>query len=363
MISKIKMLTDTEKVRLHRRIEPDQQIRWGVWGPGAISHKLADAMEVVHDGYVLAIGSRSLERAQKWAAEHHTERSYGSKEELAADKDIDIIYVASPMSSHYEDCKLFLEAGHSVLCEKTVTLNLEQLMELLEIAQKNGCFFMEALWSRFLPAANEAVRVIDEGMIGDIRVLRASFNIGTPFDSDSRLFNPDLGGGSLLDLGVYPVAVTLSFLGGKVRRLSSEAYIGPTGVDHDFNAILSYDDAYAELSAGVDQPEPLICNIIGTKGRLELKDPFNAVEEIQVFDMYGNQIHYYHWGHEKNGFEYQIRASQQMLREGRLWHPDWSWQHSIHSMAIMDSFRRQWGMLFPGENPSALGNYLDYPTL
>lgn len=363
MIPKIVMDMSPDNIRLGREFPADQPIRWGVWGPGNISHKFAEALEVVHDGYVLAIGSRHLEHAEAWAARHGTERAYGSIEALAADQDIDIVYVASPMSAHYEDCKVLLEAGHSILCEKTVTLNLGQLMELLQLAQDNRCFFMEAMWSRFLPAANEGVRVVEEGIIGDVKVLRASFNIGTPFDPNSRLFDPELGGGTLLDLGVYPIAVTLSFLGGDVKNLQAEAYIGPTGVDHDFNALLAYDHAYAALSAGVDQPEPLVCNIVGTKGRLELVDPFNGVEEVKAFDMYGNQIHYYHWGHEKNGFEYQIRASQEMLREGRLWHPDWSWQHSIHSMALMDSCRRQWGMLYPDEDEAMLGDYASSPSL
>ena len=363
MIHSITMQEREGRPRLNRDFHPDHHIRWGVWGPGAISHKFADALDVVHDGYVLAIGSRHLDHAQAWASQHHAPRAYGSLADLAADNDVDIVYVASPMSAHYEDCKRLLEAGRSVLCEKAVTLNLEQLLDLLRIAEANGCFFMEAMWTRFLPTVQEAVRVLNDGMIGELRIVRASFNMETPFNPESRLFDPRLGGGALLDVGIYPLAMALIFMGDRVQKIHTEAVIGPTGVDHNHDILLSYADGYAALAAGVSQPEPIVCDVIGTRGRLHLHDPFNGCEEIRAYNEYGHEIHHFHWGHERNGFEFEIRAVHHALKQGQIWHDDWSWQHSIASMAIMDSCRREWEMSFPGEKADALGNYLEIPQI
>ncbi len=179
-----------------------RKYRWGVIGTGRIARSFCEALQGCHDAQLYAVGSRSKEKAEAFAAEFGFEKSYGSYSELAADDNIDAVYIATPMSSHFGDAMLCIENGRNVLCEKTVTLNCGQLEELLSAAKEKGVFFMEAMWMKCRPTYLKAMEWLREGRIGRVEYMKADFCNFIPYDPKDRLFSPDCGGGALLDLAV-----------------------------------------------------------------------------------------------------------------------------------------------------------------
>lgn len=211
---------------------------WGIMATGKIAHTFAKAVNFTEGAKLYACASRNAEKATEFAAQYGAEKSYGSYEELVADKDIDVIYIATPMSCHYENVKLCFEHGKNVLCEKSITINSVQLRELIGIAKEKKLFFMEAMWTKCLPAFRKAKEWVDEGRIGTIKAIRADFSNAVEFNPEDRLFRPELGGGALLDLSVYPLSFITSFLGFEPKEIHSAVNIDRLGVDMDEAVIM-----------------------------------------------------------------------------------------------------------------------------
>ena len=214
-------------------------IRWGVIGPGIIATGFAEAMQWVEGGTITAVASRSAERAEAFGDRFDIPTRYGDYDALAADPDVDVVYVATPHSRHEADTIGLLRAGKHVLCEKPFALNARQAARMAEEARSRGLFLMEAIWSRFLPAYRSLVEVIGEGRIGEPLLVEADFGFRRPVDPAHRHFAPELGGGALLDLGIYPIQLCTLVLG-PIERVVADGVVGETGVDEVVTALLHH---------------------------------------------------------------------------------------------------------------------------
>lgn len=290
-------------------------INWGIMATGKIAHTFAKAVLSVSDAKLYACASRTAEKSAEFGKLYGAEKSYGSYEELAADPNVDIIYVASPMSCHFENVKLCFEHGKNVLCEKSITVNTSQLEELTAIAKKKNLFFMEAMWMKCMPSFMKAKEWFAAGKIGDIKAIRADFSNLVEYDPADRLFRADLGGGALLDLGVYPISFITAFLGYEPKRISAEVNIGH-GVDMDEAVIFKYENAYASMVAGFDIENDNRAVIVGTEGRIAFDPWYFCTDTVRLYDGDNKLVEESITPHLCNGYEYEILEAQRCLAEG-----------------------------------------------
>lgn len=319
-----------------------KKINWGIIGTGRIARSFASALTSIDEACCYAVASRNSENAKSFASKFGFQTYFGGYSSLALCPDIDIVYIATPMSCHYENAKLCLENGKNVLCEKTVTLNYAQAEELVRLARVKNLFFMEAMWTRFMPAYITAKQWATDGSIGSVQLVKAEFCNNLPFDANDRLFRRELGGGALLDLGVYPIALALDFLGGSPDSVVSYARYGKTDVDYDMSALLKYKNAYASLSAGFDMYSINSADIIGTNGRITLGDWFFTSTRVKMFDGNGKLVRDISSPHRHNGYEYEIIECNRALLAGEKESPLHTAGQMLDVMRIIDECRRQW---------------------
>jgi predicted dehydrogenase len=255
-------------------------IRWGIVGPGRIAEKVVGDFKHVPNATAIASASRSLERAQDFAARHGLPRAYGSYQELIEDKDVDVLYIATPHPQHHAIALAAIEAGKAVLVEKSFTATVAGAQEVIDAARKRGVFAMEAMWTRFQPAIVTARKLIAHGVIGEVRQVQADLGVDRRYDPTDRLYNPDLGGGAMLDLGVYVVSFAQHFLG-VPDRVEVSGSLTPTGVDAEAGLLLGYDDGRAAgLMITLRNPTPGAARIHGTKGWIEVPPRFHHPNRI-----------------------------------------------------------------------------------
>ncbi len=257
-------------------------IRWGILGTGNIAGQFAEGLRSLPDARLLAIGSRTKAGAEAFARSFAVPRAYASYEDLVADKDLDAVYVATPNHKHKENSLLALDAGKAVLCEKPFALDAQQTREVIAVARRKGLFCMEAMWMRFLPAITRLRGLLASGAIGDVRLMKADFGIPKPFAADGRFFNPEMGGGAMLNFGVYLVSFA-SLLLGKPFSIASQATLGPTGVDEQSVATLRYTGgALAILTVSLRSYLPCEALVIGTNGEIRIGHPLYRSERFSV---------------------------------------------------------------------------------
>ena len=324
-------------------------VNWAIIGTGRIAHTFATALAGTEGARLYAVGSRTIKKAQEFAEEFGFEKAYGSYDELVKDKKIDVVYIATPMASHYKDTMLCLAAGLNVLCEKSVSLNSRQLDEMLAKAEEKGLFFMEAMWMKCRPVYLKALEWVSEGRIGTPQFVKADFNNLVKYDRNDRLFAPECGGGALLDLTVYPLTLALDFLGQSPKSIEAYAHIGKDGVDLSDTLILKYETAYADISAGFEIPAINRAVIVGDKGSIVFGDWFFCCCEVSLYDDETNLIEKREIPNEVNGYEYEIREVHRCLEEGLRESPLVPHESTKAVMKIMDECRARWGMKFPGE--------------
>jgi predicted dehydrogenase len=327
-----------------------KKYNWGVIGTGRIARSFSYALRGSADSMTYAVASRNNSKAAAFADENGFTKAYGSYAELAADPDIDAVYIATPMTAHFENASLCLSAGKNVLCEKSVTLNSKQLEELLSLADKKGVFFMEAMWTKCLPAYLKAKEWIRAGKIGDVRYVKADFGNTVKYDPNDRLFRPDCGGGALLDLSVYPLTLAADVLGGEPDEIISSAHIGGDGVDLSNSIMLRYNSgSFASTDSSFEIPLRNNAVISGTAGMILFSDWFFCISDVTLFDRNCKPVETFRCPHEINGYEYEIREFQRCLSEGLTDSPLVPHSCTLAVMRIMDECRRQWGMTFPSE--------------
>jgi predicted dehydrogenase len=257
----------------------DRPIRWGFWGTGAIAHAVASDLRRVRGSVLHAVGSRTLPNAERFAAQWGVRKCHAGLEALLDDERIDIVYIASPNDRHAPDSLAVIRAGKAVLCEKPFTLNLAQAEEVVRAAREQRVFCMEAMWTRFIPAVQQAKRWVDLGVLGTIRLMQGSFSYPASA-SQSRLFNRELGGGALLDRGVYLISLA-QYLQGAPRCVRGVASIGETGVDEQSAYQLVYPNgALADFAASLRTRGANEAIVAGDRGTIRLCEPFYRAHRI-----------------------------------------------------------------------------------
>lgn len=312
-------------------------------GPGRIAERFANAMQVTEGGEIRAVASRSMARADSYADRFGVSTRYGSYEDLAADPEVDVVYVATLPSTHLADTLLFLEAGKHVLCEKPFALDVAQARQMADVARSKGLFLMEAMWSRFLPAWRIVVDLVGEGRIGSVRVVEAS--LGFPFPADSRVFDLAGGGGSLLDLGVYPVTLCTAVLG-QPESTAANGVLGSTGVDELCAAVMRHPEgALGLVSSATTVGLPCAGRIAGTGGVIEIPAMVHCPDRITVVS--GRGIEEMDCSFDGDGIRFELDEVHRCLTAGKTESKVVPLDHSIGVMATLDAIRDQVGVVYP----------------
>jgi predicted dehydrogenase len=300
------------------------------------------------DAELAAVGSRSAEAAAGFAQRCGAARYHASYAGLAADPDVDVIYVATPHSCHYANSRLCLEAGKAVLCEKPFTLNGAQARDLVRLAREQRLLLMEAMWTRFLPAVTEARRLIADGTIGELRFLTADFGFRKEFDPQHRLFDPAMGGGALLDVGVY-LASLASMLFGPPAQIQSLAHIGPSGVDEQAALLFGYEGGrFAQLAAAITSDTPQEATIVGSAGSIRLHAPWWKVVNLTL-TADGRQPEIIDAPYLGNGYTHEAMEAMRCLRAGAIESPLLPLDETIAVIETLDRVRADWGLCYPDE--------------
>jgi predicted dehydrogenase len=321
-------------------------IRWGILGTGNIARTFAEALKSLPDAALLAVGSRTQAAADAFADRFDIPRRHASYGALAKDPEVDVIYVATPHALHKDNTILALRSGKAVLCEKPFTINARESEEVFTVAVAERRFVMEAMWTRFIPAVKQARQWIDDGAIGEVRMVQAAFGYR---DDAPLLFDPALGGGSLLDVGIYPITLAHWAFGGPPERIASLAHLGRNGVDEQGAYVLGYPGGgLAVLSAAVQTKTPYDGYILGTDGMITLHAPFWC-PSAATLSVEGKDDLRVELPLACNGYEYEAVEVMECIRAGRTESEVMPRRITIEAMQIMDDIRKQWGLRYPME--------------
>lgn len=320
-------------------------LRWGVLAPGGIARDWVRTVLTNTDQRVVAVGSRNAERARAFADEFSIERSYGSYEALVADPGVDVVYIAAPHSEHLRLALLAISAGKPVLIEKPIGVSASEAREIASAARAAGVFAMEAMWSRFLPQTTVIRRLIDDGVLGDVCSVIADFSAHFDDDPSGRAFNPQLGGGALLDVGVYPLWFS-HFVLGAPEIVTATGTLAATGVDAQAAVILDHTGgAQSVLTTSMLASGTVAAAVNGSLARIEISTPFIAPTSFRVLSDDGdssvwNEPHGFSW---RDGLCYPATAVAQHIADGLLESPLHSLDDSIAVLEVIDEARRQLG--------------------
>jgi dihydrodiol dehydrogenase / D-xylose 1-dehydrogenase (NADP) len=319
---------------------------WGILGTGSIARLFTTALQSLDDARVVAVGSRAQETADAFGDQFAIPRRHASYEALAADPEVEIIYVATPHRYHQENSILCLNAGKAVLCEKPFTINRQQAEAVIAVARQRKRFLMEAMWTRFIPAVKKALEWIDQGAIGEVRMVQASFGFR---DQDDQLFDPYLGGGSLLDVGIYPINLAHMAFAKSPMRIESLATLGKGGVDEQAGMLLGYEGGgLAILASAIQTQTPTDATLMGTEGMIRLGHTFWDATEATLLRE-GMEPEVCLLPHRCNGYEYEAEAVHGCLHSGQLECAAMTHQMTLDILTTMDTIRSQWGLRYPME--------------
>ncbi|MEJ8634667.1 Gfo/Idh/MocA family oxidoreductase [Streptomyces sp. MS2.AVA.5] len=326
-------------------------MRWGVLATGGIAAAFTADLQQMPDAEVVAVASRSEASAQAFADRFGIPRAYGDWASLAADEDVDVVYVATPHSAHRAAAGLCLAAGKAVLCEKAFTLDAAEAGELVDLATERGVFLMEGMWMYCHPLMRQLVELVADGTIGDIRSVSADFGLAGPFDAGHRLRDPALGGGALLDLGVYPVSFAQLLLG-EPDRIEAHALLAPEGVDLNTGMLLGWESgASALLSCSIVADTPMTASVTGTKGRVEFPRGFFHPERF-VLHRDGEQPREFAVPADPHPFRHEAAEVMRCLRAGEKQSPLVPLEGTLAVMRTLDAVRDRIGVRYPAESGS-----------
>ncbi|MGV8894889.1 MAG: Gfo/Idh/MocA family protein [Rhodoglobus sp.] len=323
-----------------------RRLAWGILGTGWIAGlQTQDLLE--HGFHVAAVGSRTAGSADQFAAKYGIQDAHGSYEDLVANPAVDAIYVASPHPFHEEHALLALNAGKHVLVEKPFTMNAAQAEAVVARADELGLVVLEAMWTRYLPHMVRIRELIRRGALGTVRSVIADHNQDLPRDPLHRINNPQLGGGALLDLGIYPVSFAFDILG-TPTSVSAVATMTATGVDRQTSMILSYgEDAQAVLQTTLDLAGPTRAVIVGSEGRIEIDETWYAPTTYTRFDGEGNVVEKFDGTVTGRGMQFQAAELERLVAAGELANDILSPSQTVHIMRTLDEVRRQIGLNYP----------------
>ena len=317
-------------------------VRWGVIGPGGIATQFADGMTLVDDGEIVAVASRSQERADAYGDRWGVAHRYDSVEALVEDPDVDAVYVATPHSRHEADTVAALEAGKHVLCEKPFALNARQAQRMADTARERGRFCMEAMWTRFLPSYRAMLEAIADGRIGDVLLVEGDFGFRMPVQP-GRHFDLDLGGGALLDLGIYPIQLCTLLLG-RPERIVADGVLAETGADEHVAALLHFaGDRLGVVKAALRVPMSCTGRISGTDGVIELPAFMHCPQWLVVN---GERIE---TAWEGEGLRFQVEEVHRCLAEGLTESPVMPLDETVAIARVLDEIRGLIGVVYPAD--------------
>lgn len=319
-------------------------MKLGILGAGGIASTMAKTVAGMKDVEAYAVAARDLERAQVFAQKYEVKKAYGSYEEMLADDEVELVYIATPHSHHYLHVKMCLEAGKHVLCEKAFTVNAEQAQKLFDLAKEKKLLITEAIWTRYMPSRKMINDIIESGVIGEVTAVTA--NLSYTVSHVERIRKPELAGGALLDVGVYPINFASMVLGDKVKDVKATA-IFQNGVDIlDSIAMVFEGDRMATLQCGAREISDRMGSIFGTRGYMQVQN-INNPEKITVFDTDHKEVASYVVPEQISGYEYEVESCMKAIQEGKLECPEMPHAETIRIMKIMDDIRKSWNYEIP----------------
>jgi predicted dehydrogenase len=327
-----------------------ERIRWGIAGTGGIASAFAADLALLPDAEIVAVGSRSQESADAFGDRFGIAHRHVGYADLAADPEVDAVYVAVPHTGHCEATLAAIEAGKAVLCEKPFAVNAAETARMIDAARAKGTFLMEAMWVRFLPHLAYVRALIEEGRIGRVRSVVTDRCDILSEDPEHRVRNPELGGGALLDLGIYPVSLASMVTGGRLpERVEALAEMTDTGVDAHASMLFQYPGgAQAVITTGLDLRSANTATISGTEGRIVITQPWARTSAVELTLLDGTS-YTTHLPHEGHGLRHQAAEVGERLRAGELESPVMPWDETLAVMRTLDLVRERIGLRYPGE--------------
>jgi predicted dehydrogenase len=323
-------------------------VRWGILGTGWIADRFVEDLRRLEGHQAVAVGSRGEASAQAFAGKHGIARSHGSYEALAADAGVDVVYIATPHPLHHPNARLVLEAGKPVLLEKPFTMDAAQAADLAALARSKGLFLMEAMWTRFLPHIRRVSEILKSGSLGEIVTVQADHGQWFAKNAEHRLFAPRLGGGALLDLGIYPVSFAALVLGqpSRVIAVSNPAF---TGVDAQTSILLQHPGgAHAVLNTTLTAASPNRAAIVGTEARIEIDRTYYCPSGFTMTHRDGQVLERWEKPYEGHGLREQAAEVGRCLAAGLKESPLMPLDETVAIMGTLDEVRRQIGLVYPG---------------
>ena len=325
-------------------------INWALAGTGGISNKFITGLKAT-EGRAAAAVSRNMETARNFAANNGIEKAFDDYDRMLEDTAIDVVYIGTPHTTHKDLAIRALKAKKAVLCEKPCAINAGELKEMIQTARENNVFFMEAMWPRFTPPFEKVREWLSNDFIGEVLMVEANFGYNAPFDPHHRLFDPALGGGALLDAGIYPLSlISMAFGGKKPEAITSRVYLGQTGVDEQAAVLLSYGEsrmAYAGTSMRTSMTTDAW--IYGTKGKIYIPN-FVWARSAELLADGKQRLEFTPANFIANGYNYEAEEVMHCLKAGKTESAVMPWDESILLMETIDTIRAQWNFRYPSES-------------
>ena len=322
-------------------------LNWGIIAPGRIAHKFAHDLQLAEGARLHAVASRSLERASAFASQYGAHHAYGSYEEILACPGLDVVYVASPHTGHFKHTLMCLEQKIPVLCEKPMAMNAAQARRMVGAARANDTFLMDAIWTRFIPAFDEALQLLDDGIVGGLKTIRADFGFRANFPPEHRVFNLALGGGSLLDVGIYPIFLATQ-IWGKPDKVKASATFGPSGADDSCAMIFEYPGGrLAILDASIAVNTNVEAFLYGETGTMHLHSSFHHPSKLAV-SYHEKPTETFGQPYTGNGYYHEIMEVCECLKNGKKESEKLPLDFSLQLMEVLDWVRQEAGIVYPG---------------
>ncbi|MDT0678238.1 Gfo/Idh/MocA family protein [Autumnicola musiva] len=322
----------------------NKSVNWAIIGPGKIARKFATGLKEVPGANLYAVASRSMERAENFAKEYEADKAFGSYEELVKDENVEVVYIATPHVFHYENTLLCLNHGKAVLCEKPFAMDTQQVKEMIALAREKKVFLMEALWTQFLPHFQFVMNLISTEKFGKLKSMKADFGFHSPFNASHRLYNKSLGGGSLLDIGIYPVFTALSSLG-IPEKISAKAKLAKTEVDEECEMIFTYKDGVeAELHSTVGRETPTTATFLFEKATVTINSRFHEPATVTISTEEGEKTK--EFGVTANGYNFEAAHVQEMLQKGQIESDQMTFEKSLQLIGLLDEVRRKIDLVY-----------------
>ena len=319
----------------------------GILACGPMAEIFARTLIQMEEAECYAVASRSLSRAEAFAREYGFTKAYGSYEALCEDPEVELVYIATPHSCHYENMELCIRHKKPVLCEKAFTMNAGETRKIMELAEQEQVFAAEAIWTRYMPSRQMIREVVDSGIIGKVSVLTA--NLSYPISGKERIMRPELAGGALLDIGVYGLNFALMHFGTDIERMESSVRMTDTGVDAMESITLFFKDGrMAVLTHDIYSRSDRKGIFYGEKGYIVVEN-INNPRSIAVYDAEDRLLKQMDVPEQISGYEYEVRECIEAIRAGVMESSSMPLSDSVRVMEIMDRLRKQWGMVYPRE--------------